>query len=127
MAQGMRKNPFYVLLVVTGLAFAITACGFGVMTFTDVHGPELLNAEQQASAGRLTGHPLFEFLDKHGTKTMLIELAVLALATIGCIATDSWLETRQELSASAGSLSKVDESALATSSSAEETTSPAES
>ena len=59
MAQGMRKNPFYVLLVVTGLAFAITACGFGVMTFTDVHGPELLNAAQQESAGRLTAHPLF--------------------------------------------------------------------
>jgi hypothetical protein len=58
---------------------------------------------------------------------MLIELAVLALATIGCIATDSWLETRQELSAAAGSLSKVDESELATSSNAEETTSPAES
>ena len=44
MAQSLRTNPFYVLLVVTGLAFAITACGFGVMTFTDVHGPELLDA-----------------------------------------------------------------------------------
>ena len=58
---------------------------------------------------------------------MLIELAVLALATIGCIAMDSWLETRQELSTAEGSLSDVDESAMATSSSAEETTSPAES
>ena len=126
MAQSLRTNPFYVLLVVTGLVFAITACGFGVMTFTDVHGPELLDAAQQESAGRLTSHPLFAFLDKHGTKTLLIELVVLALATIGCIATDSWLETRQQLSGGDGSLSKVDENAMATSSSAEETTSPAE-
>jgi len=94
-AQGLRANPFYVLLVITGLAFAITACGFGVMTFTDVHGPELLDAAQQESAGRMVKHPLFVFLDEHGTKTMLVELAILAVATIGCIAADSWMDSRQ--------------------------------
>ena len=127
MAQSLRTNPFYVLLVVTGLAFAITACGFGVMTFTDVHGPELLDASQQESVGRMANHPLFEFLDKHGTKTMLIELAVLALATVGCIATDSWLESRQELPGGEASLAKVEQSKITTSPSAEETTSPADS
>ena len=124
MAQSLRTNPFYVLLVVTGLAFAITACGFGVMTFTDVHGPELLDTPQQESVRRMANHPLFEFLDKHGTKTMLIELAVLALATIGCIATDSWLESRQELSDGDANLAKVDESKMTIRPGAEETTSP---
>ena len=95
MAQSLRTNPFYVLLVITGLAFAITACGFGVMTFTDVHGPELLDTAQQESASRMAKHPLFVFLDEHGTKTMLIELAILAVATIGCIATDSWMDSRR--------------------------------
>ena len=50
------------------------------------------------SGGSMVGHPLFVFLDKHGTKTLLIELAVLALATFGCIATDSWYE-REKASA----------------------------
>ena len=123
MAQGLRTNPFYVLLVITGLAFAITACGFGVMTFTDVHGPELLDAAQQESAGRMAKHPLFVFLDEHGTKTMLIELAVLAVATVGCIATDSWMDSRQPDSGLQASLVNVGENKMTNGPDVEETTS----
>ena len=98
MAQRRRPiQPFYVLLIVTGLAFAITACGFGVMTFTDVQGPGILGVTGDAAAGSPGEHPLFRFLDQYGMQLLLIELALLAVATVGCIATDTWYERRQVL------------------------------
>ena len=34
--------------------------------------------------------PLFVWLQSHGTTAMLIELAILAVLTLGAIATDEW-------------------------------------
>jgi hypothetical protein len=42
----------------------------------------------RAEAGRHIGHPLFQWLRTHGDATLLIELAVLAILTIGAMATD---------------------------------------
>ena len=98
MAQRRQPmKPFYVLLIVTGLAFAITACGFGVMTFTDVQGPGILGVTGNAAADSGKEHPLFRFLDQYGMQLMLVELALLAVATVGCIAADTWYERRQVL------------------------------
>ena len=98
MAQRHRPiQPFYVLLIVTGLAFAITACGFGVMTFTDVQGPGILGVTGGSATDSGKEHPLFKFLDRYGMQLMLIELTLLAVATVGCIATDTWYERRQVL------------------------------
>ena len=98
MTQRRRPiKPFYVLLIVTGLAFAITACGFGVMTFTDVQGPGILGVTGNAAADSGREHPLFKFLDQYGMQLMLLELALLAVATVGCIAADTWYERRQVL------------------------------
>ena len=95
MAKQRRPiNPFYILLVVTGLVFALTACGFGVMTFTDVHGTEILEAAGAEKVPAGQDHTLFAFLDQSGMKVMLIELAVLAVATVGCIVLDTWYERR---------------------------------
>ena len=62
------------------------------MTFRGLQGPESLGSLTEAPTGQRMNHPLFEFLDKYGTRTMLIELAVLALATVGCIVTDARYE-----------------------------------
>lgn len=52
-------------------------------------------AFQEVNAGRAAieqsaEHPLFQWLRLHGTTALLIELALLAVLTIGAMATDSW-------------------------------------
>jgi|SRR5581483_10345819 len=74
-------NPFYALLVVLGIAFALTACAYSVMTLRAVRAP----ANEEASGGAL-----LEFLDKHGAQLMAAELALLAVASVGAIATDRY-------------------------------------
>jgi hypothetical protein len=76
-------NPFYVLLVVLGIAFALTACAYTVMTLTAVRRHDA----PEPSAG---GAALLEFLDRHGAELMGGELALLALATVAAIATDRY-------------------------------------
>ena len=77
------KNPVYTLLIPAGAAFCLTGVAFGMMAF------------QQVNAGRAAieqteSHPLFSWLDSHGMTAMLIELAILAVLTVGAIATDDW-------------------------------------
>jgi hypothetical protein len=91
MAKSKPTNPFYVLLVLAGVAFAVTACAYGVMAFTELRSPGAPSAEP---------HPLLVFMDKNGVKLMLAEVAVLALATFGAMGLDSYW-TNQELAATA--------------------------
>lgn len=83
-------NPFYVLLVIVGVAFTITACAYGVMVFKAVHpGPA---AVEQAS-----GHNLLTFLNDYGVWLLGSELLLLALMTVGAMATDSyWIRRGKE-------------------------------
>ena len=77
-------NPFYALLVVLGIAFAVTACAYSVMTLRAVRPPP---------DDETNGSPLLEFLDKHGASLMAGELALLAAASVGAIATDRyWMQ-----------------------------------
>lgn len=76
-------NPFYVLLVAAGIAFALTACAYSVMTLKAVRPPEA----QSPTAG---GAALLVFLDEHGAGLMAAELALLALATVAAIGTDRY-------------------------------------
>ncbi len=62
-------NPFYVLLVLLGIVFLVTACAYGVMAY---------RAISPALARQNDGHPLTEFLDKHGMLLLAVELALLA-------------------------------------------------
>ncbi|HET6883143.1 MAG TPA: hypothetical protein VFI31_23440 [Pirellulales bacterium] len=75
------KNPFYVLLVVLGIAFALTACAYTVMTLKAVRSPAAADGE---------GAGLLSFLDQYGAMLMAGELALLAVATFGAIATDRY-------------------------------------
>lgn len=81
-------NPFYVALVIAGIAFSMTACAYTVMAFrsTSVAAPE---SAEGSGAG------LIYFLDHHGGKLMAIELVLLGIATAGAIGTDQyWNRTR---------------------------------
>ena len=83
-----HRNPFYVLLVIAGIAFAVTAFAYGFMAFQVVNS-------LAAEAGRHERHPLFQWLRLHGDAALLIELAVLAVFTVAAIATDRWWDAAE--------------------------------
>ncbi len=80
-------NPFYVLLVLLGIAFSITACAYGVMAWRDLRGAVGAEAEDSALLG---------FLRDHGTMLLGVELVLLAVATFGAMGTDRFWQRRAE-------------------------------
>lgn len=72
-------NPFYLLLVVVGVLFFITACAYGVMTFQAARGSGLSGLGESS---------LNEFLKRHGEMALGIEVGVLLIATLGAMAID---------------------------------------
>ena len=97
-------NPFYALLVMTGIAFCLTAFAYGVMTVQGLHG---VDPGQMSQAGVW----LNDRLDRHGVTVLGIELAVLAVCTVAAIGTDAWWTRRADDHSTAtrykGSLMKV--------------------
>lgn len=90
MARGY-KNPCYFLLVVVGVAFAVTACAYFVMA---LHGDRAARAgEVQVAVG------LLGYLQRNGNWILGIELALLALLTCGAIATDDYWTRREQAAA----------------------------
>lgn len=87
MAKRKGTNPFYVLLVMLGIAFTLTACGYGVLMLRAARPIE----GETSSAGTA----LLDYLDRHGDWLMTVELALLALATVGAIATDRFWMSRE--------------------------------
>lgn len=94
------KNPFYTLLIPVGAVFCLTGIAYGMMAFQQV------NAGREA-VEQTAEHPLFVWLQAHGSTAMLVELAVLAVLTIGAIATDEWWMGKQP-DRSLGETSKQD-------------------
>ena len=74
-------NPFYVLLMILGLIFAITACAYGVMTVK-------MSTAQGISDS--AGAAILEFMNEHGLLVLSIELGLLAIITAAAIGTDSY-------------------------------------
>lgn len=88
MARRKPFNPFYLLLVVVGTAFCVTACAYGVAT---------LRALQPVSRDvdpRSRETPLTQFMDRNGQRLLIGELLLLAAATIGAISTDGYWQRR---------------------------------
>jgi hypothetical protein len=81
-------NPFYGLLLVAGIAFAMTAIAYGVMAFRDRD----MAAKNPAAAA--DDHPLMAWMSDHGEQALLTELAALAVFTVGAIATDDFWQRR---------------------------------
>ena len=81
-------NPFYAVLVVVGVAFAVTASAYGVMTFVSLRAAE---AGQNPAA---LPSSLVKFMNDHGERLLGGELLLLAVATVGAISTDRYWQRR---------------------------------
>ncbi len=81
-------NPFYVVLVLVGVAFSVTACAYGVMTFVSLRAAE---AGQNPVA---LPSSLAKFMNDHGERLLGGELLLLAVATVGAISTDRYWQRR---------------------------------
>lgn len=81
MPQKKPANPFYVLLVIVGVVFGLTACAYGVMT---------VKMSTAAGIAENAGSPIVQFLSKHGLTVLMVQIALLALTTFAAMATDSY-------------------------------------
>ena len=73
-----RRNLFYPLLGIVGFAFTITAASYCVSVLRGVR-PETSREEP---------HALQRLMDRHGTTLLVVEIALLAVGTVGAIAVD---------------------------------------
>jgi len=77
-------NPFYAALVVVGLAFALTACAYTVMSFRHLD-PHSLDEPG-----------LSTLMKEHGLVILAVELGLLTVLTIAAISTDDFWSRRAE-------------------------------
>ena len=92
-ATKQPANPFYVILVVVGILFLVTASAYGVMTVKQLHGP--FDQDEQVDQGeQAAGERFLRFLDQHGVALLLGEIAVLGLVTVAAIGTDEYWSRR---------------------------------
>jgi hypothetical protein len=87
-------NPFYALLLVAGIAFALTATAYGVMAFRD-RDAHPAGALATTSAANLE-HPLMDWMSRHGEPALMTELALLAVCTFAAIGTDDYWQRRNK-------------------------------
>jgi hypothetical protein len=90
-------NPFYTMLVVVGILFAITACAYCVMTVRGVSS-NLAAVGQSAVYSPEVNAPLatnlMALLDRHGLWILLGQIGLLGVATFGAILTDDYWARR---------------------------------
>ena len=77
-------NPFYMLLVLAGIAFVVTTTTYYVM----------ISRVTVAGGIPASEHPLTRWMDLHGMSLLLAELALLVISTFGAIGTDSYWQRR---------------------------------
>ena len=75
-------NPFYAVLVATGIAFCLTAACYLVL---------LLRSQRLDPRERSEGeHGLLAFVDRYGNQLFVGEILILGVATVGAITTDQY-------------------------------------
>jgi hypothetical protein len=79
--QRQPFNPFYAALVIVGVAFTITACGYAVM---------MVRAARPSDSTAASNGGLMALLEKRGMEIMGLEVLLLAVATVGAIGLDQW-------------------------------------
>ncbi len=85
MPRSKPVNPFYAVLIVAGVTFALTATMYGVMT---VRNLDARSAEPEG---------VIAFMEQHGLTLMIVELVVLAGLTFAAIGTDDyWMRDAQK-------------------------------
>jgi hypothetical protein len=85
-------NPFYGLILVTGIVFALTAMSYGVMAFREARPPAAADDAVAVPAN----HPLLAWMSRYGEKALMSELALLAVFTFAAIGTDDYWQQRNE-------------------------------
>ena len=88
-SQPKPTNPFYIVLLIAGVIFVVTACSYLVMT---------INARDISLGGREapSSKRFVEIVDRYGFAALMIELGVLAGATFAAIGTDEYWTRRAE-------------------------------
>jgi hypothetical protein len=89
-------NPFYVLLVIAGLSFALTATAYVVMAFREAHVRDDPAAKVGPSIAARDEHPLMVWMRRYGDVALLTELGLLAICTFAAIGTDSFWQRRAD-------------------------------
>jgi hypothetical protein len=88
-SKSKPTNPFYIVLLIAGVIFVVTACSYLVMT---IKGRDAsLGAQEDPSSKRFV-----EIVDRYGFVALMVELGVLAGATFAAIATDEYWTRRAE-------------------------------
>lgn len=92
-------NPFYVLLLLAGLAFAVTACAYGVMTVRELHSSRVAGYDFDAETSMDVSLPkdFNDVIDRYGANAMIIEILLLGFGTFGAIAYDQRLDKQEAL------------------------------
>jgi len=75
------RNPFYVLLMITGVIFTITMCAYMVMT---------LQLGQRGGGPEPAEGSLVDIVHRHGLTMIVVEIVILAICTVAAIATDEY-------------------------------------
>lgn len=76
------SNPFYAVILITGVLFAITAFAYFTMSVRDAGNP--------AS----TSQGFMFVMARYGLQLLIAEIVVLAIATFGAISTDEYWSRR---------------------------------
>ena len=90
-------NPFYVLLILAGLSFAITATAYVVMAYREAHAHAAPDVGAASTVVASDEHPLMVWMRRHGNTALLSELGLLAIFTFAAIGTDSYWQRRVDV------------------------------
>jgi hypothetical protein len=90
------NNPFYVVLVLTGIAFLMTAIPYGLLLF------RTQKLDPRSPAAAKPEHGWLAFVDRYGNRLFLSEIVILGVATVGAITTDQYWMRRAIARRSAG-------------------------
>jgi uncharacterized membrane protein YphA (DoxX/SURF4 family) len=90
--QKQSFNPYYAALIVIGVAFTITACGYALMM---LRATRPVRADSAEAASMLEETGLMRLLDERGMEIMGVEVLLLAMATAGAIGLDQWRGKRE--------------------------------
>jgi hypothetical protein len=84
----LQFNPFYLLAMLFGVAFTVTACAYGLMMLR-ANRAEGLPQEGQPGFG------LLDLLSRHGTAILVAELLGLAVFSVAAIYLDHYRGRRE--------------------------------
>ncbi len=96
MTSKNSPNPFYVLLVLVGILFFITATTYGVMTVHGLYPNEDAGLKTSISVDASSGFGLMQWMDQYGFSLLIIELGALAAFTVAAIGTDNYWSNRSQ-------------------------------